>query len=470
MEHNEFTDLMRKVATAVADESPEELDSILTEVLANEHQYDMVTVPLLGRAALDAALPVFSDSGALLTSPAVRFASLCMATMGNLREIESTYCGESVIRDDCVIGGGDRRTRAWAAFLLALYHHTEENAPEAAIWAERALGLDSAGAANWGAWYYLWHAYVGIGAMAVDAVRSGTLMTNELCFSLAALEWVTQIASGLDPKCRDFPETAQNLRAMESGLGIQWSICGGLRARGCMHEDGFAGKFLFENALLHARHDVERVACHQDIVMDILTLRYKREYIMQIENASETEIAEALSHCRTSWELVQQLAEAGTFSEETLGKVKGTYDMVRQLMRDQEQLRNLSHSELQELLDRQEQITISRNRGDLDRALHLADWCLSRANRNALTWWNKGRILMSKQDFDQAISCFRSALAIDPEDSDYYNSLAAALINTGEGRHLDEAIRRCEEGLRLNRADEQLKRNLELAQQRKCGQ
>lgn len=473
MAQDEFEDLMMKVDDAVTVEDSQVLDGILSEVLANEHNYEMVTMPLLGEAALDATLPVFSDKGGLLTNPAVRFTSLCMATIGNIREIESIYSGESVIREGCVIGGGNRRTRAWAAFLLALYYHTEENAPEAALWAERALGLDTEAAAGWGAWYYLWHAYWGIAVQEERARPSGQPVSDDWINAFAALDWATEVGISVDQKCIHFVDMSQSLKARESaasGFCFQDVRYRTLKARGFMHEDGFTGKFLFENALSYARQDVERVACHQNIVMDILTLRYKREYILQIENATETEIAEALSHCRTSWELAQQLAEAGTFSQEGLREVKGKYDMVRQLIKDQEQLRNMSHTELQELLDKQEQISICQENGDLDRALQLANWCLSRANRNALTWWNKGQILTSKQDLEQAISCFRSALALDPEDSDYYDSLAAALINTRESRHLDEAIRLCQEGLKHNRADESLKRNLALAMERKRGQ
>jgi|GEM_PF-4234623 len=473
MEENEYNEIVAEITEAVARGDHAAVGATAARVLADEHSNRMASLPLLGLAALDTGLPMLGCDGDLVIDPQARLIYLAEGPICGQQEMDCLYRGESVVRNDGIFSGSERRLRAWAAFLLAMLHYNARDAAEAAIWYERALGLDLQAASVWGVHYYLCSAYFALAEAARQALASGESTSDDRVRTYPVLDWAVELFLQADPKCRNFSDMAQYLRAkeVEWGARFQDDRCTALQARGRMQEDGFASKFLFENALPYARFDAQRIACHVDIALDIRAVRYRREYVLAVENSTEGEVAEALSHVRDAWELAQQLSEAGQYSEKELLEVKEACDQARHLQRDREQLRNMSHAERQEVLDKQEQIYICREAGDLDRALHLCDWCLGRANRNPLTWWYKGKILMTKGtgSLDQAISCFRSAVALDPDDSDYWRDLGAALMNTGQASMLDEAIRCCQEGLKRNRACETLKRNLAMAMQKKRG-
>jgi len=469
MEQNdEFNQVVREIVIALSGSDGNELGRIRDRALGSVHGYDTAVMVLLGQAAQDETLPVLDADGELVRDPATRFTKyLGRGHVPRVLDMERTYSGQSTVAEKSLSEGDLRRGRAWAAYQMAvMFYSAAETTVDEALWCERALGLDMGSAAKWGAWYCLYQTYLNISESAVLSDL------DDYLHKAAALEWVVDICLEQDPKCRDFLETKQNLQKFEAtnGLWLMAHRCDALLARGRVHDDGFAGKFLFESALTTAQSDTQRVDCHGGIATDITMRRYE-PYNAVIEQISDDEISVAEWHAGRMWDLAQSLVEARTFTQQALRDVKQVYDCVRTLRRECDLTRWMPHDERQAFLDKRQQAGICRESGDLDRALELLNWCLARVCRDPLLWWSKGKIFVTpgKRDLNEAMNCFQQAVGLDPEDSDYWCSLATALINTGQSAHLDAAIRCCQKGLERNRACDMLKRSLALAMQKKQG-
>ena len=69
---------------------------------------------------------------------------------------------------------------------------------------------------------------------------------------------------------------------------------------------------------------------------------------------------------------------------------------------------------------------------DFDLADKYADMAIALNDNSSYSYYRKGNIMLSVERFDAAVEAFKRAVALDPEDLDYYHSLSYAYSKTGE--------------------------------------
>lgn len=69
---------------------------------------------------------------------------------------------------------------------------------------------------------------------------------------------------------------------------------------------------------------------------------------------------------------------------------------------------------------------------DFDLADKYADMAIALNDNSSYSYYRKGNIMISVERFDAAVEAFKHAVALDPEDLDYYHSLSYAYSKTGE--------------------------------------